>query len=340
MNNFLRRIRKLLKFPRGISQFFLGTFSFLLRSDFILGMPVNATIELTNICDQCCPVCETGSGTLKRKKGSMNFVDYKKIIDKIARYTNTVLLYYMGEPFLNKEIYEIISYTRNKGIFTKICTNGQNIDPVRVIDSGLDEIQFQIGGVRQETHSIYRCGSNLAAILNNVRSLVAEKRSRIRSGTMVSTKIYLGLIIMKHNEQELEEFRRLSDDLGVDGSRIEAPCVRSIEQGNLFLPRNNDYLIYDPKLYGEGLLVHKKYRPNFCRWMYYSITVTWQGDVIPCCRDVEGIYTVGNLLTDDLGKIWNGKKFREFRKVLLGSREPMPMCLLCDGLSYPSMEKV
>ncbi len=340
MRKLLRRANILARFPKGVSHFFLDSLSFFSRSQSILGMPVNATIELTNLCDQRCPVCETGAGTLKRNKGSMNFNVYKKIIEKVAPFINTALLYYMGEPFLNNDIYQIISYTKTKNIFTKICTNGQNIDAVKLLDSGLDEIQFQIGGVRQETHSLYRVGSDLETILKNVRSVVMEKKSRIKKGIPVKTKIYLGLILMKHNEQELKDFKKLADELGVDGSRIEAPCVRNMQQGDMFLPNNKDYWIYDSKSYRKGILIHKNHRPNFCRWMYYSITVTWEGDIIPCCRDVEGEHRMGNLLTDDLRQIWNGRKFREFRTTILHSRNVLPMCLLCDGLTYPSMENI
>lgn len=340
LERFLRRLKIILLFPKSIGNFFLDTLSCFIRSNYILGKPVNATIELTNLCDQRCPVCETGAGTLKRKKGSVSFSDYKKIIDKIAPFTNTVLLYYMGEPFLNREIYDIISYTKRKNIFTKICTNGQNIDAARLLDSGLDELQFQIGGVKQETHSVYRAGSNLSAVLNNVGSIVEEKKIRLKKGLPVRTKIYLGLIIMKHNEQEIKDFRMLADEIGVDGSRIEAPCVRNILQGNMFLPDNKDYWIYDSQAYKNGILMHKNHRPNFCRWMYYSITVTWEGDVIPCCRDVHGEHGMGNLLTGDLRKIWNGRKFREFRRTVLDGHKALPMCLLCDGLTYPSMENI
>jgi len=335
-----RRIYILLLFPKGITHFLLDSLSYLFKTTHILGLPVNATIELTNFCDQNCPVCETGSGLLKRQKGSIQFEDYKKIIDKMAPFTNTVLLYYMGEPFLNKDIYEIISYTKSKRIFIKICTNGQNVDAERVIQSGLDEIQFQISGVTQQTHSKYRVNGDLSKILKNVRTLTSLKKKKIKEGKKIKTNIYLGLILMRHNEHELSDFFDLAKELDIDGTRLEAPCVRTTGQGELFLPDDKNYWLYDNKAFDRGILRHKKYKPNHCRWMFYSITITWEGDVIPCCRDVEGEYRMGNLLKDDIKTIWNGEKFKRFRKSVLKGSRPMPMCLLCDGLSFPSLEKV
>lgn len=339
INKIRRRISRVLSLPKGLGNFSLDALSYFLKNGHVFGMPVNAIIEPTNICDQNCPVCETGAGLLKRKKGSMTLASYKIIIDKLAPFINTALLYYMGEPFLNKEIYDIIAYTKGKSIFTKICTNGQNIDPRRLLDSGLNELQFQIGGITQGTHSIYRRNSELQSILGNIRSLVEEKKARIDCGEKVATNICLGLIVMKHNEHEIKDFYKLAGELGVM-PRIESPCVRTIEQGNAFLPENQDYWLYDRSSFRSGVLKHKHFRPHLCRWIYYALTITWDGDVIPCCRDIEANYKIGNLLKNDLRDIWNGKCFYDFRKNIKSNRGILPMCLPCDGLTLPSLQKI
>ena len=42
--------------------------------------PSQLFIEPTNICNAKCPLCPTGSGKLKRKKGMMGFNTFKKIL--------------------------------------------------------------------------------------------------------------------------------------------------------------------------------------------------------------------------------------------------------------------
>lgn len=340
LKKFTQRISILTRLPKGTLNFLLASLSYIFRLTYIFGLPVNATIELTNLCGLKCPVCETGAGVLKRKKGSMSFDNYRMIIDQIAPFTNTVLLYFMGEPLNNKSIYEVIRYTKTKNIYVKICTNGQNIDPVRLIESGLDEIQFQIGGITQDTHSVYRVGSDLSEVLRNVRLLTGVKKNYIEQGKVAKTKICLGLIVMKQNENELKDFFRMAEELGVDDARVEVPCVRSLDQGRLFLPKDMKYWLYNPEAFKKGVLVHKDYRADYCKWIYYSITVTWEGDVIPCCRDVDGMLTMGNLLQEKISAIWNNRRFRVFRKKVLNKAEVIPMCLLCDGLTFPSMEKI
>ncbi len=340
IKNIFHRLYIILKFPKGLIDFILDSISYLFKMTYILGRPVNATIELTNLCNLRCPVCETGANILKRERGIMSLNNYRIIIDKLSPFTNTVLLYYMGEPFLNKDIYEIIKYTKSKNIFVKVCTNGENFDPIKTIQSGLDEIQIQIGGISQETHAIYRLGGVLSETLDNVKALINAKSLHIKEIGLVKTKIYLGLILMKHNEHELKDFFSLADELGVDGARIESPGVRDMEQGKVFLPIDKRYWLYDINAFESGILRHKDYQPNHCRWMYYSITVTWEGNVIPCCRDVDGQYLMGNLLEDNISAIWNGERFRSFRKKMLQDSKSIPMCILCDGLTYPSMEKI
>ena len=65
--------------------------------------PSYLEIEPTNYCDQQCPFCETGNGSLGRKRGMMSFGTLKKIMDEFGKFANFIDLYMMGEAFLNKK---------------------------------------------------------------------------------------------------------------------------------------------------------------------------------------------------------------------------------------------
>jgi MoaA/NifB/PqqE/SkfB family radical SAM enzyme len=66
------------------------------------------------------------------------------------------MFYFMGEPFLNKQAYEMIRYAKETGIpFITTCTNGDPVQPEKLIEYGLDEVNFQIGGMlKRRTRSI------------------------------------------------------------------------------------------------------------------------------------------------------------------------------------------
>jgi radical SAM protein with 4Fe4S-binding SPASM domain len=309
----------------------MSTISQMIGLSKVLGNPVSITIEPTNICNLHCPVCETGANILGRKPQMMTFEEFVKIIDKVGRGANHVMFYYMGETFLNKEVYRMIRYTRDMGLYVMTCTNGDVVDPEKLYESGINLISFQIGGMTQETHSIYRVNSDLSRVMDNLSRYLEIIRLRGRKPS--EHQVELGFIVMRHNEDEVEEFLKMADRIGVDRKRIISPCVRTPEQGYKFLPKSDDYWIYDrEKFERAGILQPKKKFPdNSCPWLYYSITIQVDGNVVPCCRDPHGHHIVGNLLEQPLEEVWNGPKLRSFRSAVFTKQTEVEICQLCPG---------
>jgi radical SAM protein with 4Fe4S-binding SPASM domain len=321
--------------PTGWFDFLLSLISYSFHSAKVLGRPVHITIEPANICNLQCPVCETGAGQLKRAKGQLSLGQFKIIIDQIYSQTNTILFYFMGEPFLNKEAYEMITYARSKNIFITTCTNGEFLDANRLVGTGLNEISFQIGGVTQQTHQVYRVGSDLEKIRKNIAAVAAEKRR-----CQVKTpKIILGFIIMKHNEHEVSSLDRFARDLGVDEVQVISPCVRTVEQARQFLPSDKKYWLYDEKKLAAGALAPVFNGKKDCRWIYFSTTILWSGEVVPCCRDAQGEMVMGNIFTESFNRIWNNQKYQAFRKKLWTNPEQLAICQLCAGYGFPALPK-
>ena len=312
---------------RGAGDHVRSTVSLLKRSPFVAGRPMNITIEPTNMCNLQCPVCETGAGVLGRPEGHMTLEQFKTIIDKVAPHANTLMFYFMGEPFLNKNAYQMIRYAKDVGIpFVTTCTNGDAVNPDKLVECGLDEVRFQIGGMTQQTHQVYRIGSNLDRIFRNLRETIRirnERRSRLR--------IVSGFILMKHNEHQIEEFKSVLSQMGVDEAEIIDPCVRTIEQGRQMLPTDQVHWFYDPVAFERGELKPKLVPNNECPWIYYSMAVHVNGDVVPCCRDPKGEQVMGNLLTESFADIWNGNRYMDFRRQLHRDQGKIGICSLCSG---------
>jgi radical SAM protein with 4Fe4S-binding SPASM domain len=322
-----------LSFRKGWRDLILSSGSAILKTDRAWGRPVYLTIEPTNICDQQCPVCETGSGILRRPKGNMSLDNFKLIVDKLGKHTNTLLLYFMGEPYLNKDAYNMTRYAVDKKIYVTVCTNGNFIDSKAVIEAGTGEIAFQIGGMTQETHGIYRVKGNLKKALDNLAATVAEKKKHPQS----KTKITLGFIVMKHNESEIPAFLKYAKEIGVDQADVVAPCVRTIEQGKELIPEDDKYWLYDRAAFEKGILRPRRVPHNRCDWLYYSATIQYNGDVVPCCRDAQGDYVMGNVFKEDFYKIWNNNKYRELRRRVKTGQKNLELCRLCSGYGIPAL---
>jgi len=65
-----------------------------------------------------------------------------------------------------------------------------------------------------------------------------------------------------------------------------------------------------------------------CHSIYHVVEVSPDGRVTPC-RDYQD-YTVGNINEKPFYEIWNGEKYKEFRRQL--SKGLMPVCSRCCGL--------
>lgn len=320
----------ILRLRRGSWDHFLSTLSFFTKSEHVFGMPINVTIEPINTCNLRCPVCETGNGELGRPNRQMMLGEFRMIIGKIGAHTNTLMFYFMGEPFLNRDAYQMIRAAKEAGIpWVTTCTNGDILDPKELVMSGLDEVSFQIGGMSQETHQVYRVNSVLDRVLNNLKECLRLRLER-KSSLIIET----GFILMKHNEHEVKKYIEYMSDLGVDRASVIDPCVRTIEQGHEMLPSDKKRWIYDPSAFARGVLRPKNSPHNICPWIYYSMVILANGDVVPCCRDAKGKFVMGNLLKQGLDEIWNGDKFKKFRERLFTDQPAIDICNICS--SYPA----
>ena len=68
-------------------------------------------IEITNCCNLKCKFCPDTN----RKKEFMSVENFEKVIEKIHKYTNLVLLHVKGEPLLHNRLEEILDIIDTTG---------------------------------------------------------------------------------------------------------------------------------------------------------------------------------------------------------------------------------
>jgi radical SAM protein with 4Fe4S-binding SPASM domain len=300
-----------------------------------LGSPILLTIEPTNICNLKCPICETGAGILNRGKKNMTVEEFRYVLDQFDHNLEKMFLYFMGEPFLNRDAYAMIKYASDRGIYVTSCTNGDYVNPRKLVDSGIGEIDFQIAGMSQEVHEIYRIGGNLDKALQNLEETLRIRNSS--SGTTNRMTVVAGYILMKHNEHQVDDFIKYCDSIGVDRYNIIGTCLREVSQGEAFLPSDRSYWYYDEEEYQRGNLVPKTRPDNYCGWIYSTATILANGDVVACCRDPQGENVIGNVFQEAFSDIWNNKKYQFIRKRVSTNSDSMKLCSLCPGEEIPPL---
>jgi len=332
--NYAKRAASLLaRRPKGWRSLLFNTAMAKARRVGPLMLPVHITIEPTNACNLRCPVCETGNGSMARPTGLLDFERYRQFIDLVAPTTAVLMFYFMGEPFLNKRAYEMIRYARQKGLYVETCTNGDFVDAKGVIYSDVNDISFQIGGMTQQTHEIYRVKGKLDRVVTNLQNLIDARRSHPQSNVKVS----VGFVVMKHNEHEVPEFLHWAKEIGVDRANVIDPCVRTVAEGREFLPTDKRYWFYDEDAFSQGVLKPKHLPDNECTWIWNSLTVNWDGSVVPCCRDPNGLHVLGNVFERPLPEVWNGEAMRDFRRRIVTQQGKVDICRLCSGYGVPQL---
>lgn len=295
------------------------------KNTYAFGYPIHLTIEATNLCNLNCPMCGTGKNFSTRKKGQISFNAFKQIIDELGKYLYVVGPFNLGEPLLHKEIFNMISYAQKKNITTVISTNGILLtkDIVsKIIESGLEELFISIDAATEKTYNIMRPGGDFAVLIENIKFLVQEKKKR-KSKTPY---IIAQMVVTKYNENEVNDFKKMTDDLGVDRYLLSDFWEQYLgnssaeEETVHFYPAQEKY----KNLGNTDLLVK-----DTCRWAWSGSVINWDGTVIPCCYDYNETYIIGNIFKDGFKQLWNNVKYRRLRQEIKKGRKNIPLCKKC-----------
>lgn len=301
------------------------------------GWPTHFQIEPSNSCNLSCALCPINEG-MKRPRGHMDPELFKKLIDEAGDYIFLILLWDWGEPFVNPDIYEMISYAKKKGIKLVSSTNGhafvreENAD--KLIRSGIDSIIFAMDGITQETYSRYRQGGKLESVLKGIKA-VAQRKRALGSQTPL---INLRFIPMRHNEHEVPELKKLAASIGVDvltiktlnpysdntyGDKKENTNENWVE----FLPDNPAYRRFEYLKDGRTRIRLKK---NPCKQLWNAPIIHRDGEVCICTYDYDERFTLGNIKNNSFKSIWYGEAYRNMRRQFRIDWEGMPQCRECS----------
>lgn len=301
-------------------------FSMFLKTRRVWGKPLSLMIEPTNACNLQCPTCPTGNRTDKRPKGFLRLEEFKKILDELGDYLFKITLWNYGEPFINRQLVEMIELAKKKDIFIVTSTNGHFFsrkgDVERLIRSGLDELIICLDGASQETLSKFRKNCDFEEIVAGIRSVVEEKRAQ-KSKT---PKVVIQFIVMSHNEHEIELVRDLYEDLGADELSIKSVGISSDERFRELLPKDPKYSRYQ---HGEGT-IRLKEASRGCSLIYKNPVINWNGDIVPCCYDLYSKHIFGNCFEEGgIDRVWNNARTTRFRKTINSDKNSIEMCRIC-----------
>src|SRR5207253_4374649 len=166
---------------------------------------------------------------------------FKDTIDSLAPHLSYLVFYFQGEPFLNPDFLTMVQYAVSKKIYTATSTNAHYLtDEVakKTVESGLDRLIISIDGTTQDVYQQYRVGGNLEKVLEGTRNIVKWKKE-LKSKTPF---IFFQFLVVKPNEHQVEDIKRLAAEVGVDQVRFKTAQVYDYENDpNQLIPANEKY---------------------------------------------------------------------------------------------------
>src|SRR6186713_1026092 len=208
------------------------------------GLPVSISFEPTTSCNLRCPECPSGLRAFTRPTGMLEKNFFKETIDQLHQQLLYLVFYFQGEPYLNPDFLEMVKYASTKKIYTATSTNAHYLtdeNAKRTVESGLDRLIISIDGTTQDVYKQYRVGGNLEKVLQGARNIVKWKKE-LNSKTPF---VFFQFLVVKPNEHQIEDIRRLAKETGVDQVRFKTAQVYDYENDpNQLIPVNQKYSRY------------------------------------------------------------------------------------------------
>ncbi len=280
--------------------------------------PLRIWLETTNQCNLRCKVCPNATDTTSRR-GNIDPDLYRKIIAQLAGNANDLNLSHRGEPLFHPQLEELVTVAHAADLGTRIHTNATMLDAERtekLLAAQPDLLSFSFDGYDKKTYEAIRIGGIFEQTLANISYFLKRKRELQLEKPYTIIQIIEPVNASVEYVQELQAFGDRILAMGLDKFYVKKP---------------HNWAGNAP---GE---VHREAGFTPCTFLYYSMTVLWDGTVCPCPQDWYGTMPLGNLNHQSIDEVWNGKAAVEFRRRMANHDLSGLLCENCDRIYRPNV---
>lgn len=324
----MRLARPLLGLVRAVNARLLGM-SYRLNLPFVLGGPQSLMVEPSAGCNLRCPLCPTGLGTTTRKRLTLSAEEFERALGWFRYTIGTVTFWNYGEPFLNRDLAQMVAVAARHHIRTQMSTNGHFLTGDRLDDvllAGLDRLIVSIDTPDRNAYARYRVRGNFDRLEAGVRHAVAR-----REALGARTEIVVQYMLMQGNE-DVEAMIAHGRSLGADkvlvktigiGSAVEEPGEREWS----FMPELEEHNRYVSR---EDVTAKVSWDDARCSYIWRRMVLNADGACVPCCRDQRAEFELGSVEGGrTLAAVWNGPGYRSYRRHIRRTQKEATMCRRC-----------
>lgn len=318
-----------------------------------------------NICNLRCIMCAQSDGLPVEVMEKDKAVD---VLDQILPTASLLTPSALSEPMLaNMRL--MVEKCREHGVYLNFHSNATVLDgdKLRDLADRIHHLFISFDSPVKATFEELRAPANFEQVAANIRSLLpvahelnvpvsfvsvymrqnadqiadlvdfladlgaAETGCSLRVQPMLDNSTRTGGMLPHdaYSTEQLEGF-------------LDAACERArARRMNLHVeidgPLHREVAEFPTKLRGvlpdvlmESIEHNRERYPGFCPMAAYYMKIEPTGEVYPCCRGPEEL-EMGNVLEETIEQIWNGDRYRAFRRRMFAGDYP-EVCKTCDIL--------
>lgn len=339
-----------------LKKFLEGIFNTLSRRPTVF--PISISLLLTQKCNYSCRMCV--SGKLKpahgEGKGDVDLPAIKKFIHAVRRH-QPIFHFGGGEPFMHKDLLEIVSCIKQNGLKCLMTTNGFLMDEqaLKSLKDLVDVWIISLYGPREVHDKIVGVEGAFDKTVDHLKFLVQNKHKNMR--------VMVSCIAMPESLDSFRTFLAYLQSLNVDAVKIEhLNFLTSKEQAAETTPEGSDFDL-TPTIFVEDRSFQERFvqelvrlgkeifkftvpvrmkpyltdqqikdwylslpqRDPECRFITHSAFVNYNGDIIPCQFLTHCV--MGNIKKDSLEDVWHSELYQKLRRTIKKTRPKV--CMRC-----------
>ena len=293
--------------------------SYMRRVETVSHLPARVWLEPTPSCNFSCGYCPHGMEA-PTPNGLMKMELFHKIISELEGSVNDVNLFHRGESLIHPRLPEMVETLTRKGIKSRLHTNAGLLTEDRaraLIEAGLSYISFSVDGYTKEVYEKNRIGGDFDTTMANIHGLL-ELKKKLGKGPFTIVQVMELSEEAQGKEERLAAFRKNFEGLPLDR----------------FVVRTPHNWAGDLSQFGEGLNAQPSARFTPCTFLWYSMTILYDGEVAACPQDFFCKIKVGNVAVDSVASVWNNEAMRGLRRRMRERNvNALSPCDTCDMLT-------
>ncbi len=184
----------------------IGKFGF--RVPIVFGAPLAVTWNLTNICNLKCLHCYQEANSTK-VPNEVTTSEIFSILRQLADYGVIGMLYGGGEPLMLKDIYKILRYTINLGLFANLSTNATLITEKvarKLKATGLTRLSISLDGIGEAHDKMRGKAGTFEKTVNGIKHVKA-----------IGFEVGIAVTLTKYNLDQISDIVEFAKELELDG---------------------------------------------------------------------------------------------------------------------------